>query len=314
MGYSRDTFYRVKKRYEEGGIEALKEISRRKPNLRNRVPEEMESAIVELAIKYPAFGQVRVAAKLAERGIKLSPSGVRSVWQRHDLETMKKRLKALEEKVAKDGYVLTESQIEALEKAKLEKEAYGEIETEHPGYLGCQDTFYVGNMKGVGRIYQQTYIDSYSRHSMCKLYTQKTALVAADLLNDRVLPFYESEGIPILRILTDRGSEFCGNVERHEYQLYLALSDIDHTRTKVKNPQTNGICERFQKTVLDEFYRVAFRKKIYRSLGELQTDLDQWLDEYNTQRGHQGKRCEGRTPYETFLEGKVIAQEKLIAA
>jgi transposase InsO family protein len=314
MGYSRDTFYRVKKRYEEGGIEALKEISRQKPNLRNRVPEELEKAIVELALEYPAFGQVRVAAKLAERGMKLSPSGVRSVWQRHDLETMKKRLKALEEKVAKEGYVLTESQIEALEKAKLEKEAYGEIETEHPGYLGCQDTFYVGNMKGVGRIYQQTYIDSYSRHAICNLYTQKTALVAADLLNDRVLPFYESEGIPILRILTDRGSEFCGNVERHEYQLYLALNDIDYTKTKVKNPQTNGICERFQKTVLDEFYRVAFRKKIYRSLGELQADLDLWLDEYNTQRAHQGKRCEGRTPYETFLEGKAIAQEKLIAA
>jgi len=314
MGYSRDTFYRVKKRYEEGGIEALKEISRRKPNLRNRVAEEIEKAVVALATEYPAFGQVRIAAKLMEQGMKLSPAGVRCVWQRHGLETTKKRLKALEEKVAKEGYVLTESQIQALKKAKLEKEAYGEIETEHPGYLGCQDTFYVGSMKGVGRIYQQTFIDSYSRHGICKLYMQKAALVAADLLNDRVLPLYEAEGIPILRILTDRGSEYCGNVERHEYQIYLALNDIDHTKTKVKNPQTNGICERFQKTVLDEFCRVAFRKKIYRSLEELQADLDVWLDEYNTQRGHQGQRCEGRTPYETFLEGKAVAQEKLIAA
>jgi transposase InsO family protein len=244
----------------------------------------------------------------------ISPAGVRCVWQRHGLETMKKRLKVLEAKAAVEGYVLTEGQIVALEKAQQEKEAYGEIETFHPGYLGSQDTFYVGNMKGVGRIYQQTYVDTYSRHAICKLYTQKTALAAADLLNDRVIPFYEAEGIPILRIMTDRGTEYCGNVERHEYQLYLALGDIDHTKTKAKSPQTNGICERFHKTVLHEFYHVAFRKKIYTTLEELQEDLDVWLEEYNTHRPHQGKRCEGRTPYATLTDGKAIAQEKMIAA
>jgi len=239
---------------------------------------------------------------------------VRCVWQRHDLETMKKRLKALEAKAAAEGYVLTEAQIVALEKAQQEKEAYGEIETFHPGYLGSQDTFYVGNMKGVGRIYQQTYVDTYSRHAICKLYTQKTALTAADLLNDRVVPFYEAEEVPILRIMTDRGTEYCGKVERHEYQLYLALADIDHTKTKVKSPQTNGICERFHKTVLNEFYNVAFRKKIYKALEELQEDLDIWLEEYNMHRAHQGKRCEGRTPYATLTDGKAIAEEKRIAA
>jgi transposase InsO family protein len=207
-----------------------------------------------------------------------------------------------------------EGTIVALEKAKIEKEAHGEIETEHPGYLGSQDTFYVGTMKGVGRIYQQTYVDTYSAHAICKLYDRRTALVAADLLNDRVVPFYEAEGIPILRIMTDRGTEYCGNVERHEYQLYLALADIEHTRTKTKSPQTNGICERFHKTALDEFYRVAFRKKIYTTIEELQEDLDEWLEEYNTRRTHQGKRCEGRTPYATMLDGKAIVEEKRIAA
>ncbi|UCF07019.1 MAG: IS481 family transposase [bacterium] len=314
LGYSRDTFYRVKKLYEEGGIEALQEVSRRKPNLRNRVPEATESAVVELALEYPAYGQVRASAKLAERGISISPAGVRCVWQRHELETMKKRLKALEAKSAKEGYVLTESQIQALERAKLEKEAHGEIETEHPGYLGAQDTFYVGTIKGIGRIYQQTFIDTYSRHAFCKLYNQKTPITAADLLNDRVLPFYEAEDIPILRILTDRGTEFCGNLERHEYELYLALNDIEHTKTKTKSPQTNGICERFNKTALDEFYRVELRKKIYSTLEQLQEDLDVWLDEYNNQRGNQGKRCEGRTPYETMKAGKAIVREKVIAA
>ncbi len=118
----------------------------------------------------------------------------------------------------------------------------------------------------------------------------------------------------MLRILTDRGTEFCGNPERHSYELYLAISDIDHTKTKVKSPQTNGICERFHKTILDEFYRITFRKKIYTTIQELQKDLDQWLEEYNYHRPHQGKRCEGRTPYETMTEGRAIVLEKSIAA
>jgi transposase InsO family protein len=270
---------------------------------------------VAVALEYPAFGQVRVAAKLLEtRGISISPAGVRCVWQRHDLETMKKRLKALEEKVATEGIALTEAQIVALEKAQQEKEAYGEIETEHPGYLGAQDTYYVGCIKGIGRIYQQTFIDTFSRVAICKLYTARTALTAADLLNDRVVPFFEHEGVPLLRMLTDRGTEYCGNVERHEYQLYLALVDIDHTRTKTKHPQTNGICERFHKTQQEEFYNIAFRKKIYTTLEELQADLDDWLAEYNYSRPHQGKRCDGKTPMVTWDEGKHLVVAKVIGA
>ena len=315
LGYSRDTFYRLKKRYEEDGLDGLKEISRRKPNPRNRVPEEVEQAVVELALEFPAYGQVRAAAKLFElRQFQVSPAGIRCIWQRHDLETKKKRLKALEAKVAKENYVLTESQLQALEQAEEERRDHGEIETEHPGYLGSQDTFYVGTMKGVGRIYQQTFIDTYSRVAQAKLYLQKTAITAADLLNDRVLPFYEAENIAVLRILTDRGTEYCGKVDRHEYQLYLALNDIDHTKTKAKSPQTNGICERFHKTILEEFYQVALRKKIYTTLEALQEDLDAWLDEYNHRRPHQGKRCDGKTPYATLTEGKDLAKGKQLVA
>ena len=172
-------------------------------------------------------------------------------------------------------------QVAALEKAKAEKESHGEFESECPGYCGAQDTFYVGTLKGVGRIYQQTFIDTYAKVAFAKLYDRKTPITAADLLNDRVLPFYDEHGIPLSRVLTDRGTEYCGSPEHHEYELYLAVEDIDHTRTKTKSPQTNGICERFHKTGLDEFYRVAFRKKLYRSLDELQADLDAWLKEYN---------------------------------
>ncbi len=175
--------------------------------------------------------------KLVTLTIFVSPTGVRSVWLRHDLETFRKRLKALEAKVAQEGVILTEEQVRALEKAKEEKQAHGEIDTAHPGYLGAQDTYYVGTIKGVGRIYQQTFIDTYSKVSLAKLYDRKNALVAADMLNDRVIPSFDEQDVRLLRVLTDRGTEYCGQREHHEYQLYLAVEDIDHSRTKARHPQ-----------------------------------------------------------------------------
>lgn len=242
----------------------------------------------------------------------MSASGVRSVWLRHDLANFKLRLKALEAKVAEDGIILTESQVQALERKKQDDEACGEIDTVHPGYLGSQDTFYVGHFKGVGRVYQQTYVDTYCRVAHCKLYTTKTPITAADLLNDRVLPFYAENDLPVLRILTDRGTEYCGKAESHDYQLYMAINDIEHTRTKARHPQTNGICERFHKTILQEFYQPTLRRRIYESIDQLQEDLDIWLDSYNNKRTHQGKRCDGKTPMETLLDGKRIWKEKFI--
>jgi transposase InsO family protein len=312
FGYSRDSFYRFKELYEEGGEIGLQEVSRRKPIPKNRIEASIEEEVLRMATDKPAYGQVRVANELRKKGIFISPAGVRCVWLRHQLETFKKRLKALEEKSAAEGLVLSEDQVAALEKSREEKQAHGEIETHHPGYLGAQDTYYVGTIKGVGRIYQQTFIDTYSKIALAKLYDRKGALVAADMLNDRVLPFFEEHNISLLRILTDRGTEYCGVREYHEYELYLALENIDHSRTKAKSPQTNGICERLHRTMQEEFYATAFRKKIYNTLEELQTDLDLYLQEYNTERTHTGKYCYGRTPMQTFLETLSLAKEKML--
>ena len=272
-----------------------------------------EQAVIDHAVDQPAHGQHRANNELRKKGIFVSGSGVRSIWVRHNLENFKKRLRALEEKVAKDGIILSDAQISALEKKKHDDEACGEIETAHPGYLGSQDTFYVGNLKGVGRIYQQTFVDTYSKVAFCKLYTTKTPITAADILNDKVLPYFEENGLPILRILTDRGTEYCGRVDHHDYQLYLAINDIDHTKTKAMSPQTNGICERFHKTILNEFYQITFRIKLYTNTEDLQKDLDVWVDYYNDERTHQGKKCCGRTPKETLLDGKSIWAEKNLA-
>lgn len=309
MGFSRDTFYRYQELMEKGGVESLFERTRRKANLKNRADEATQQAVLAMAVEFPAFGQLRVSNELRKRGIFISAVGVRGIWLRENLETMQKRLKNLDEKYSA-GLVLTESQLAALERKKQDDEACGEIETHHPGYLGSQDTFYVGNLKGVGRIYQQTFVDTYSKTAHCKVYTTKTPITAADLLNDRVIPFFEENGIFLLRTLTDRGTEFCGKQDQHDYQLFLAIHDIEHTKTKARHPQTNGICERFHKTILNEFYQVAFRRKIYKSIEELQADLDVWVMNYNMERTHQGKHCNGRTPMATFLDGIEIYRQK----
>jgi transposase InsO family protein len=309
LGVSRQHYYDIRAAIQEEGLEGLLEKSRRAPRVGNRVPEEVERAVLDYSLEFPTHGQVRVSNELKRRGIQVGTCGVRGVWQRHNLLTKKFRLKRLEEWAAENVGILTESQVAALEEAKAEREVYGEVESPHPGFLLGQDTCYVGYIKGVGRLYQQTGLDTHSNVGFARVYLEKTALTAADFLNSKVLPFYDELGITVLRVLTDRGSEYCGRVETHPYELFLHLNGIEHTKTRPYTPRTNGGVERLNQTIEEEFYRVAFRKKLYRTLEEIQTDLDTYMEYYNRVRTNQGRYCQGRTPLETFRDGLALYQK-----
>jgi transposase InsO family protein len=308
MGASRQHYYDIKATLEEEGLEGLVEKTRRAPREANRVDKAIEDKIMSYSLEFPTHGQVTVSNEFKRQGISVSPGGVRGVWLRHGIEKKGLRLKRLEKWALENTNVLTETQVQALESAKEEKQAHGEIETFHPGFLVSQDTFYAAWIKGIGKIYQQTGIDTFSNVAFAKLYTEKSAITATDFLNDKILPFFDSHGINVLRALTDRGTEYCGVQDQHPYELFCYLNDIEHTKTKARHPQTNGLCERMNQIILDEFWQVAFRKKIYKTLEEIQTDLDAYMVRYNEFRTNQGKHCDGRTPMQTFLEGKSLCE------
>ena len=309
LGVSRQHYYDIKKTIDEEGLDGLLEKSRQAPRIGNRVSIEIEQKLLDYSLQYPTHGQVRTANELKRQGVIVSAGGVRSIWLRNNLQTKSLRLKRLEAWAAENTNVLTESQVKALEEAKEEKEVYGEVESPHPAFLLAQDTCYIGTIKGMGRIYQQTGIDTHSNIGFAKIYTERTAITAADFLNDKVLPFFDAHSIRVLRVLTDNGMEYCGRQESHPYELYLHLNDIEHTRIRVRRPQTNGSVERLNQTIKDEFYSVAFRKKLYANLEEIQADLDDFMVYYNSQRTNQGRYCQGRTPIQTFQDGLELYQQ-----
>jgi transposase InsO family protein len=304
-GVSRSQFYEYKRAFQEHGFEGLKDLPPIPKSCPHETPAAVKEKVISLSIEHPAWGQVRVSDQLRLEGISVSPSTVRNLWLKEGLETKYKRILRLEESRHGKDIDLTEEQIKLLEKANpcfRERK----IESPYPGYLLSQDTFCVGVIKGVGRIYLQAVVDTYGSYAFGKLYTSKLPETAVDVLYDRVLPFYESHDLTVEHILTDNGREYCGRAMIHPYQIFLELYDIKHRRTKVATPRTNGFVERFNRTVLDEFFRETFRKKLYTSVEELQADLDEWLKDYNTERPHRGYRNMGRRPIETIEKGKKL--------
>jgi transposase InsO family protein len=307
-GVSRSQFYEYKRAFQERGLEGLVD----RPSIPKSFPNEtipaVKEKIMSISLAHPVWGPARVSDQLRLEAVSVSPGTIRNIWIKEDLETRYKRLLRLEEEKNGLEIDLTEEQIRLLEKANpcfRERK----VESLYPGYLISQDTFMVGTIKGVGRIYLQAVIDTYGSFAFGKLYTSKLPETAADVLYDQVLPFYESQGLTVENILTDNGREYCGRPMIHPYQIFLELNDIAHRRTKVARPRTNGFVERFNRTVLDEFFRETFHNKFYASVEELQEDLDQWLHYYNYERPHRGYRNMGRRPIETIEMGKVIKEQ-----
>ena len=307
-GVSRSQFYEYKRAFQERGLEGLVDRPPIPKSFPNETIPAVKEKIMSISLAHPVWGPARVSDQLRLEAVSVSPGTIRNIWIKEDLETRYKRLLRLEEEKNGQEIDLTEEQIKLLEKANpcfRERK----VESLYPGYLLSQDTFMVGTIKGVGRIYLQAVIDTYGSFAFGKLYTSKLPETAADVLYDRVLPFYESQGLTVENILTDNGREYCGRPMIHPYQIFLELNDIEHRRTKVARPRTNGFVERFNRTVLDEFFRETFHDKFYASVEELQGDLDQWLNHYNYERPHRGYRNMGRRPIETIEMGKVIKEQ-----
>lgn len=300
---SRSQFYEYKRSFQTHEIDGLIDKPPIPASHPSQLSETTINQIIDLSLQHPAFGQERIADQLALEGLPVCPTNVRNVWLKADMATKYKRLLQLEERAMTKGFRLTEQQIRLLEKANPEF-AERHVKSDYPGQLLGQDTFYVGRMKGVGRIYLQAVVDTYGSLAFGKLYTSKRQETTADVLYDRALPFYQSDGIPVKAILTDNGTEYKGRPMIHLYEIFLELNDIEHRTTKVATPRTNGFVEHFNRTVLDEFFRTAFRKKLFESLEALQKDLDAWLNYYNHEQPYRGYRNQGRRPMETFEQGK----------
>ncbi len=303
IGYSRQQFYEIRRNYQMYGADGLIDrLPGPKGPHPNRVEKAVEKAILDYSLKNPSHGCLKVAQQLALEGVQVSSGGVRGVWGRKKLMTKSERLLRLEQTASKRRIKLTDEQIRLLEKFNPEfRERH--IETRHTGELVAVDTFYVGTLKGVGRIYLQSVIDCHSRYAWGRLYTSKLPVTAVHVLNEDVLPFCEQHAVPIKTILSDNGREYCGRPDRHPYELFLQLEGIEHRKTKIRRPQSNGFVERLHRTLLDEHFRVMGRSKWYETVDEMQKDLQSYLKQYNHERAHQGRNMNGRTPYQSFIDG-----------
>ena len=307
-GISRTQFYEYKRRFQTHGLEGLKDLPPIHKSHPQTTPPETVEKILELSLANPMWGCVRLSDQLKLMGISVSSPTIQKILIRHDMGSKYQRLLKLEEKALEQEIELTPEQVKAIEKANpCFKERH--VESSRPGELLCQDTFYVGHLKGVGKVYLQAVVDTYCSYGFGYIHTGKLPEHAAAVVHNDVIPQYEQWNIPINAILTDNGREYCGK-EHHAYELYLALNDIKHRTTRVKRPQTNGFVERFNRTILDEFLRPSMRQKFYGSVEALQEDFDKWLEGYNQDRPHRGYRNRGKRPIERINDYlKTVSKE-----
>lgn len=297
-GMTRTQFYEYKKRFQTFGFEGLKDLPPIHKTHPQTTPPEVVARILELALTHPSKGCKYISDLLRLEGRYVSGPTVQSILDKHELGTRFQRLLKLEQQHLEARIELTPEQIQAIEKANpVFRERH--VESARPGELLSADTFLVGHFKGIGKVYLHAVVDTYGSYGFGFLHTSKQPQAAAALLHNDVLPFYADHNLTVQAVLTDNGREFCGT-DTHPYELYLALNDIEHRRTRVRTPRTNGFVERFQRTVLEEFFVQTLRTNFYETVEALQADLDAWLRFYNIERPHQGYRNMGRRPYDTL--------------
>ena len=298
-GVSRTSFYEYKRRFEENGLDGLKDLP---PIVKHHpfttAPGD-EARVIELSMSNPARGCNFLSDQLRREGILISYPTVQNILNRNGLGKRYDRWLELERRAHETALVPTEPQLKFLTKQNPQwRERTQQVESAAPGELLCQDTSSLGNGGGQ-RLILHAVVDAYSSYADALLWPSKQPEAAAGLLHSDVLPFYAARQATVGALLTDNGTEFCGTPE-HPFEFYLALNDIEHRRTKVRSPQTNGFVERFIRTVKEEFFQKARLTKLYDSMEELPADLAEWLVYYNVDRPHQGNRNMGRTPIETI--------------
>jgi transposase InsO family protein len=306
-GMTRTQFYDYKRRFELQGVEGLKDLPPIHKTPPQTTPPETVERILALSLEHPAWGCVRLSERLKLDGTSVSSPTIQSILIKHQMGSKFERLLRLEERAAAEPIELSTEQITQIEKANpCFRERH--VESSRPGELLCQDTCFVGSFKGVGKVYLHTVVDTYGSSAFGFLHTSKVPEAAVAVLHNDVLPFYAERGLVIEKILTDNGREFCGT-DAHPYEVYLALNDIAHKRTKVRHPYINAFVERFHRTVKEEFFEVTLRETFYDSVEALQTDLDRWLIHYNTERPHLGYRNLGKRPIDTINAYLNVTQE-----
>jgi len=298
-GMDRTSFYEWKRRFQTHGLEGLKDF----PPIHKTHPQTTSPEIVEKILaastERPRWGCGKLSDWLKLQGVSVSSPTIQNILIKHDLGSRYERLLKLEEKAMMEGIELTPQQIAQIEKFNpCFKERH--VESSKPGELLCQDTFYVGRIKGIGKVYLQAVVDTYDSFAFAFLHTGKLPECSVAVLHNEVLPFYEDNKLKVEAVLTDNGREFRGREDRHPYELYLALNEIEHRKTKVRHPYTNGFVERFNRTLSDEFLSQAFLEKFYEGVEPLQEDLDKWLHHYNYERPHRGYRNLGKRPADSL--------------
>ncbi len=310
-GMTRTQFYEYKRRFQTHGLAGLKDLPPVHKTHPQATPQPVVERIVALSLEHPAWGCVRLSAMLKLEGISVSSPTVQNILIKHGMGSKFDRLLKLEERASSEPIELSAEQVALIERTNP---AFAErhVESSAPGELLCQDLFSVGHLKGVGEVYLDAVVDTYGSYAFGFLHTGKLPEAAAAVVHNDVLPFYEDRQLGVAAILTDNGREYCGT-DAHPYEVYLALNEIEHRRTKVKHPWTNGFVERFHRTALDEFFRIAFRTRFYEAVEPLQADFDAWLRHYNRERPHLGYRNYGKRPLDTVTEYLATLREKPVA-